>query len=88
MIKGIHHVALVVRDLVAAECYYCSAAGMHRLTVEAARAIAHPSPQLAAVENLPVGQSLLAGRNGYLKLLAPQWPSGAPDAEDNPINRP
>jgi catechol 2,3-dioxygenase-like lactoylglutathione lyase family enzyme len=88
MIKGIHHVALVVRDLVTAERYYCATAGMHRLAVEAEQAIASPSQQLAASANFPVGQSLLAGRNGYLVLLAPQWPSGAPDTEANPINRP
>lgn len=88
MIKGIHHVALVVRDLVAAERYYCAAAGMHRLAVEAEQTIAPPSQQLAASANFPVGQSLLAGRNGYLVLLAPQWPSGAPDTEANPINLP
>ncbi len=88
MIKGIHHVALVVRDLVSAERYYCAATGMHRLSVEAGQPIAHPSQQLAASENLRVGQSLLAGRNCYLELLAPQWPSGAPDTEANPINRP
>jgi catechol 2,3-dioxygenase-like lactoylglutathione lyase family enzyme len=88
MIKGIHHMALVVRDLVAAERYYCATAGMHRLPIEAAQAIAPISLQLATADYLAFNQSLLAGRNGYLELLAPQWPSNPSDAGGNPINRP
>jgi predicted enzyme related to lactoylglutathione lyase len=30
---------------------------------------------------------LLAGRNGYLRLIAPHWPDGAPAPVANPINR-
>lgn len=86
MIKGIHHVALVVRDLKAAEQYYCATAGMHRLPTEASDAIGMSVKKLAAGAHVHYDHALLAGRNSYLKLLAPQWPSGAPETKTNPIN--
>jgi glyoxylase I family protein len=84
MIKGIHHVGLVVRDLAAAQRYYGAAAGMRQLPEAAAQVVA-PAHDLAAA---PADLSLLAGPNGYLLLIAPRWAEGAPVAEANSINRP
>jgi catechol 2,3-dioxygenase-like lactoylglutathione lyase family enzyme len=85
MITGIHHVALVVADLDAAERYYCAAAGLRRLSEDAAQSLA---ALIAAPAGPPPASALLAGPNGYLLLLAPQRPLGSPGADDNPINRP
>ena len=85
MIKGIHHVALVVRDIVAAERYYCAVAGMHRLPAEAALALVPAGLELTPHSSFE--HAVLAGRNGYLELLGPQRPLSAPDAAANPINR-
>ena len=84
MITGIHHLMLVVRDLAAAQRYYCAAAGMRVLPDAMARAVA-PDPGPAAAAH---GLGLLAGPNGYLLLIAPRWPDGAPSAAANPVNRP
>ncbi len=85
MITGIHHVALVVADLVAAERYYCAAAGMKRLSEAAARALAG---LINAASEPPSASAVLAGPNGYLLLLAAKPPAGSPNAADSPINRP
>jgi predicted enzyme related to lactoylglutathione lyase len=87
MIKGIHHVTLVVRDLAAAQAYYCAAAGMQPLPVADAEALAGIDRLPAAPGALAFRSSLLAGRNGYLLLIAPDWPRGAPAEVANPINR-
>ena len=87
MIQGIHHPALMVRDLAAAARYYCAAAGMQRLSGDAAAAFAPALEGMAGAGGLRFKLALLAGRNGYLLLAAPHWPPGAPAAQDNPINR-
>ncbi len=84
MILGIHHVTLVVRDLAAAECYYCAAARMHRVAVPEAAALAVIDHELGGMD---FDHCLLAGRNGYLLLIAPHWPDGVPAQVANPINR-
>jgi predicted enzyme related to lactoylglutathione lyase len=87
MIKGIHHVALVVRDLKAAQAYYGAVAGLLPLDSSEAEAIAGLQRLHAGPISAPFKSSLLAGRNGYLLLLAPSWPGPAPAAVANPINR-
>ncbi len=84
MITGIHHIGLVVREIAAAQRYYCAAAGMQPLPDEMACAL------LPALGTTPSASdlSLLAGPNGYLLLIAPHWPEGAPAVTTNPINRP
>jgi catechol 2,3-dioxygenase-like lactoylglutathione lyase family enzyme len=84
MILGIHHVTLVVRDLAAAETYYCATAGMERLPASAAAVMAATDRAIGGME---FDHCLLAGRNGYLRLIAPHWPGGAPALIANPINR-
>ena len=88
MITGIHHIALVVQDAAAAEAYYCSVGGMVRLSAEAAAVISSSLFELCSGDDLPLSTMLLAGRNGYLELVTPHWPVGAPDPLDNPINQP
>lgn len=87
MIKGIHHVSLVVRDLAAARDYYCAVGGMQPLDPAAAAAIAGIGQHLAEVDLPPFETHLLAGRNGYLLLIAPVWPGFTPPMAANPINR-
>ena len=87
MITGIHHLALVVQDVEAAERYYCAAGGMTRLSAKAAAAVSSGLFELCVADDLPLATALLAGRNGYLELVTPQWPLGAPARHDNPINR-
>ena len=84
MILGIHHVTLVVRDLGAAESYYCATAGMERLAASASAMMAATDHAIGGME---FDHCLLAGRNGYLQLIAPHWPNGAPVPVANPINR-
>ena len=88
MITGIHHVALVVQDAAAAEAYYCAVGGMVRLSAEAAATVSSSLFDLCSQDDLPLSTVLLVGRNGYLELVTPHWPAGAPDPLDNPINRP
>lgn len=88
MITGIHHVALIVQDPDAAERYYCSVGGMTRRPSQDAAAVSSGLRVLLAGDDLPLATVLLAGRNGYLELVAPQWPASLSDAIDNPINRP
>lgn len=87
MIKGIHHVTLVVRDLAAAQSYYGAVAGMHRLEAADAAAIAVIDQQFIEPEGPGFASSLLAGRNGYLLLIAPDWSQGSPEPDANPVNR-
>ena len=85
MIKGIHHVTLVVQNLEAAQLYYCAVAGMKCLADDNARAL---TPASDDPDCPPARHSLLAGRNGYLELVAPHWSLSPPPAVGNPINRP
>lgn len=83
MILGIHHVTLVVRDLAAAERYYCAAAGMQRIAAAGTTALVAIDHSLGGMD---FDHCLLAGRNGYLQLVAPDVSDGMP-AVANPINR-
>ncbi|UVO55300.1 VOC family protein [Sphingomonas sp. SUN039] len=85
MIKGIHHVTLVVCDLDAAQRYYGAIAGMKPLPGAGAAALAVVDRQIGG---MGFDHCLLAGRNGYLLLVAPHWTAGAPAPVANPINRP
>ena len=84
MIKGIHHVTLVVRDLGAAQRYYGAVAGMKPLSECDAATLVVIDRQLGGMN---FDHCLLAGRNGYLLLIAPHWPDGAPAPVVNPVNR-
>lgn len=88
MIVGIHHVALVVRNLAAAQRFFGAVAGMRQVSVDGLLAVAACDQDDRAEGIGELQQALLQGRNGYLRLLAPQWPSDSPKVEHNPINRP
>ena len=85
MIEGIHHISLVVRSLAAAQRFYCAAAGMRPVAQTGAATIVAVDRRLVAPQ--PFEHRLLAGRNGYLRLIAPHELAGAPDSGANPINR-
>ncbi|OYY78984.1 MAG: hypothetical protein B7Y43_03680 [Sphingomonas sp. 28-62-20] len=84
MILGIHHVTLAVRDLAAARDFYGAAAEMQEMAVSESAALAAIDHDLGGMDS---NHCLLAGRNGYLLLIAPQWPGGVPAPVANPINR-
>ena len=87
MIKGIHHVALVVESMDTVLPYYCAAAELRRMTDADALAI---SPKHVELDNLNVAsfdQRLLAGPNAYLKILSKPR-SAAGKSGVNPINQP
>ena len=88
MIKGIHHVALVVQDFDSVLPYYCAAAGLRQLTGSDALAISPVYHELAGRGGTPCGQILLAGPNGYLKLLSHRHPTLRTNFHIDPINRP
>jgi catechol 2,3-dioxygenase-like lactoylglutathione lyase family enzyme len=84
MIKGIHHMTLVVRDLAAARRYYGATVG--------AGSIAEANAEMLVQADRALGGTgfdhcMLAGRNGYLQLIAPRWSGGPPASVGNPINR-
>ena len=87
MIKGIHHVAIVVRDLAAAERFYGAAAAMQTLPVRAAEALCPAAPELIVPGDTLHRCAVMAGRNFYLELIAQDWPAGLPAVLPNPINR-
>ena len=84
MIKGIHHIALVVEDVEAVLPYYCGAAGLARRSDADAFAITPEQPEAG---DAPV-VCLLAGPNAYLKLLSPPQFSPRTNAGPDPIHRP
>ena len=85
MIRGIHHLTLVVRDTDAAVQYYAAAGGLHCQSSEGAVALALSLHQVAGADAhfTPV---LLAGPNGYLLLAGIGGPK-AQTTDANPINR-
>ena len=85
MIEGIHHLSLVVRNLAAAQRFYCAAAGMRPVAQADAATIVAVDRRLAPPQ--PFAHRLLAGCNGYLRLIAPHELAGTPTSVANPINR-
>ena len=88
MIRGIHHIALVVQDFDAVLPYYTDAAGLRRLPDDAVRALGQGYAEATNPDDPPIDQHLLAGPNGYLKILSPRQKSLSPSSEVDPINRP
>ncbi len=88
MIRGIHHIALVVQDFDAVLPYYADAAGLRRLPDEAAHALGLDYAGATNPDGSPIDHHLLAGPNGYLNILSPRRQSPAPRSEVDPINRP
>ena len=84
MIKGIHHIALVVECIEAALPYYMNVVGMKRLSDSDATAI---SPDQDGIE-ASARHCLLAGPNAYLKLISPNnFPLQA-ETRSGPIHQP
>jgi catechol 2,3-dioxygenase-like lactoylglutathione lyase family enzyme len=84
MITGIHHITLVVEDVEAVLPYYCSAAGLTRLTDAEALAI---TPEQSEPSETAF-QCLLAGPNAYLKLVSSMQSFPHTNADSYPIHRP
>lgn len=88
MIRGLHHIGLVVRDSEAAARYYGRVAAMRRLPDSAAFPASPDEAALAGRGDALQDHCLLAGRNGYLEILSPRQAARSADSAPNPINRP
>ncbi len=85
MIKGIHHIALVVRNFGAALRFYTATAGMTRVPDTAAVAL-RPGRAMTGAVDAAFEHGLLAGRNGFLELIAPRSLADQHAARAGPIN--
>jgi catechol 2,3-dioxygenase-like lactoylglutathione lyase family enzyme len=84
MIKGIHHIALVVEDVEAVLPYYCGAAGLAELSNADALAITPEQDTAGAAAR----HCLLAGPNAYLKLISAKIFPPLVETRSDPIHRP
>ena len=85
MIRGIHHLTLMVRNLEAEVRFFEAAAGLHCLPSNAAGALALSCSE-AGGSAARRASALLAGPNGYL-LLVEAGPAAVGSETANPINR-
>jgi predicted enzyme related to lactoylglutathione lyase len=84
MIKGIHHIALVVRDIEGVLPYYRNVAGFNQTSSADALAISPDQDGAKTSEH----HVLLAGPNAYLKLISRNMFPPHSEAQVGPIHQP